>query len=156
MSNYSTTYRTDLGLIKITASDKGLTGLLFDAKFDINLLSVDHPVLSEALKQLEEYFNGNRKDFTLPLDIQGTEFQIQVWEAVTKIGYGRTATYLDIARSIQNVKAVRAVGLANGKNPTPIIIPCHRIIGSNGKLIGYGGGLWRKEWLLKHEGAILI
>lgn len=156
MSDYSIIFESALGLIKLTASDKGLTGLLFDAKPDKKANNPDHPILSGALKQLNEYFQGKRKDFDISPDIDGTDFQMKVWDAVAKIGYGSIASYQDIANSIKNPKGVRAVGLANGKNPIPIIIPCHRIIGSDGNLTGYGGGLWRKEWLLRHEGAILI
>ena len=156
MSDYSLTFESALGLIQLTASTKGLTGLLFDAVPDEKSNNIDHPILSNALNQLDEYFQGKRKEFSIPLDMNGTEFQMRVWNAVAKIGYGSLATYQDIANSIKNPKGVRAVGLANSKNPIPIIIPCHRIIGSNGKLTGYGGGLWRKEWLLRHEGAILL
>ena len=156
MSNFSTILDSNIGPIQLTASDKGLTGLIFDAKFSNDSSGSNHPILNEARKQLDEYFQGKRKEFNIPLDMNGTEFQMKVWNALAKIGYGTTATYQDIANSIKNTKSVRAVGLANGKNPIPIIIPCHRIIGSNGKLTGYGGGLWRKEWLLRHEGAILI
>lgn len=156
MSDFSTILDSNIGPIQLTASDKGLTGLIFDAKSDTGLTGNNHPILNEARKQLDEYFQGKLKEFNMPLDMSGTEFQMKVWNAVTKIGYGSTASYQDIANAIANSKSVRAVGLANGKNPIPIIIPCHRIIGSNGKLTGYGGGLWRKEWLLRHEGAILV
>ncbi len=155
MSDFSTILDSSIGPIQLTASDKGISGLIFDAKSDTGSTGDTHPILNEARKQLDEYFQGKRKEFNIPLDMSGTAFQMKVWHAVTKIGYGTTATYLDIAKAIKNTKSVRAVGLANGKNPIPIIIPCHRIIGANGKLTGYGGGLWRKEWLLRHEGAIL-
>ena len=156
MKTFSTILESALGPIKLTASDAGLASLEFAAKTDTGSVDPKHPVLIDALNQLDEYFQGKRKNFTIPLDMSGTEFQMKVWDAVAKIGYGAVASYQDIANSINNAKAVRAVGLANGKNPIPIIIPCHRIIGSNGKLTGYGGGLWRKEWLLRQEGAILV
>jgi methylated-DNA-[protein]-cysteine S-methyltransferase len=156
MSFFSNILDSNIGPIQLTASDTGLTGLIFDAKSDNGSSGSNHSILNEARKQLDEYFQGKRKEFNIPLDMNGTEFQMKVWNAVAKIEYGTTATYQDIANSIKNAKSVRAVGLANGKNPIPIIIPCHRIIGSNGKLTGYSGGLWRKEWLLRHEGAILI
>ena len=105
---------------------------------------------------MKEYFQGKRKVFNLIFDLAGTPFQKKVWDTVLHVGYGQVRTYQDIAKNVHNPKGVRAVGLANGKNPIPIIILCHRIIGSNGKLMGYGGGLWRKEWLLRHEGAILL
>jgi len=100
---------------------------------------------------LDEYFKGQRFTFTFPYSVEGTNFQKQVWQALTKIGYAEIGTYKTIALSINNEKAIRAVGNANGKNKLSIVIPCHRIIGSNGTLTGYAGGLWRKEWLLQHE-----
>ncbi len=97
-----------------------------------------------------------RTTFDLPLDLRGTDFQKQVWTQLLTVPYGRTVSYQLIADAIGNPKAVRAVGAANGQNPISVIVPCHRIIGSDGQLVGYGGGLWRKEWLLKHEGALLL
>ncbi len=125
------------------------TCLQYPGKF-IGAVSVD-PALEECVAQLDQYFKGTRKDFSLKLALEGTEFQQQVWRELSNIPYGQTASYLDIARAIGNEQAVRAVGAANGQNPISIIIPCHRVIGSDGKLTGYGGGLWRKEWLLTHE-----
>ena len=101
--------------------------------------------------QLNEYFTGNRKTFNLKLNPQGTEFQKKVWEALQNVPYGKTITYLEQSKVLGNVKAIRAVAGANGKNPISIVIPCHRIIGSDGSLTGYAGGLWRKKWLLEHE-----
>jgi len=105
-------------------------------------------------RQLREYFAGERREFDVPLALEGTPFQRRVWDALLDVGYGRTATYADIARAIGQPKAVRAVGLANGRNPIPIIVPCHRIIGSDGTLTGYGGGLPIKRKLLELEGVI--
>ena len=105
----------------------------------------------DARQQLNEYFAGERKEFDLPLALKGTEFQLEVLEELKKIPYGETTSYGDIAKRIGRPKAVRAVGAANGRNPIPIIVPCHRVIGSNGQLVGYGGGLERKRWLLEHE-----
>ncbi len=105
---------------------------------------------------MDEYFNKKRKKFDLPLQPQGTNFQKAVWDALLEVPYGTTVSYFDIAKKVDNPKAVRAAGGANGKNPITIIIPCHRIIGSNGKLVGYGGGLWRKKWLLQHEQNLLV
>lgn len=110
-------------------------------------------VLVDCFNQLDEYFKGLRHEFTFPYIFEGTRFQKTVWNALTKIPYAKTGSYKDIAVSIGNEKAIRAVGSANGKNKLNIVIPCHRIIGSNGKLTGYRGGLWRKEWLLKHESS---
>ena len=117
-----------------------------------------HPLLEEVQRQLDAYFAGELRCFDLPLDLEGTPFQRQVWQQLLSVGYGQTASYQEIAVAIDNPKAVRAVGAANGRNPVAIIVPCHRIIGSGGraKLTGYGGGLWRKEWLLRHEGVLLV
>ncbi len=108
-------------------------------------------IIREAANQLEEYLNGNRKEFTIKLAPAGTDFQQKVWQLVEAVPFGETDSYLSIAKQSGSEKNTRAVGLANGKNPIPIIIPCHRIIGSNGKLTGYAGGLERKRWLLHHE-----
>ena len=117
-----------------------------------------HPLLDEVQRQLAAYFAGDLRYFDLPLALDGTPFQRQVWQQLLSVGYGHTASYQAIAHAIDNPKAVRAVGAANGRNPVAIIVPCHRIIGSGGrpKLTGYGGGLWRKEWLLRHEGVLLV
>jgi methylated-DNA-[protein]-cysteine S-methyltransferase len=112
--------------------------------------SVPH-VLLECYEQVHEYFEGKREAFTFRYAYSGTPFQESVWNSLTNISYAQTASYMHIAKSIENEKAIRAVGSANGKNKLSIVVPCHRIIGSNGKLTGYAGGLWRKEWLLNHE-----
>jgi methylated-DNA-[protein]-cysteine S-methyltransferase len=114
----------------------------------------DDPYMFSVFTQLKEYFNLKRKKFYVPLDIEGTEFQKKVWNALQKIPYGKTVSYKDIAEAIGNVKSVRAVGRANGKNPVPIIIPCHRVIEHSGKLGGYSGGLGIKEKLLELEGSM--
>ena len=148
-------YSSEIGMIELVGTEQGLLSIRFlqgDAA-----VQIDAPeCLRVCVTQLDEYFRGTRQEFSVPLDIQGTDFEKQVWNAVAAIPYGTTRSYLDIAKTIGNPKAVRAVGLANGKNPLPIIIPCHRVIGSNGSLTGYGGGIWRKKWLLKHEGACLF
>lgn len=113
--------------------------------------STQNQTLDEARQQLDEYMQGNRQSFDLPLAPEGTDFQKQVWQKLTGIVYGDTCSYLDIATQIGNTKAVRAVGAANGKNPLSIVVPCHRVIGSSGKLTGYAGGLSRKAWLLDLE-----
>jgi methylated-DNA-[protein]-cysteine S-methyltransferase len=112
----------------------------------------DERVLRETANQLNEYFSGKRRKFELPLKFSGTEFQQRVWHALTEIPFGETRTYSQLARHIGNPAACRAVGLANGKNPIAVIVPCHRVIGADGSLTGFGGGLPRKEWLLGHEG----
>ncbi len=119
-------------------------------------MSGAHPLLEEVQRQLAAYFAGELRRFDLPLALDGTVFQRRVWQRLLSVEYGETASYQTIADSIGNPKAVRAVGAANGRNPVAIVVPCHRIVGSSGQLIGYGGGLWRKEWLLRHEGALLI
>ena len=113
------------------------------------------PVIKEAFRQLSEYFSGNRKTFNLPLLLKGTDFQKQVWQALLKIPFGETRSYKQIAEAIGNPKAVRAVGMANNKNPLLIVVPCHRVIGANGKLVGYAVGLDKKEYLLRLEGSLL-
>ncbi len=145
-------YQSPIGLVEIVATDDRVERLKF---VDKRQPSASHltPVLKTCVGQIDEYFKGTRKKFSIDLLLDGTDFQQSVWRQLQKIPYGRTASYGDIARAIGNPKACRAVGLANGKNPVSIIVPCHRIIGSNGALTGYGGGLWRKEWLLKHENA---
>ena len=111
--------------------------------------------LEDLSTQLGEYFSGKRKTFDYPLAPKGTEFQLAVWNALLEIPYGDTTTYAELARRIGRPSAVRAVGAANGANPIPIVVPCHRIIGTSGTLVGYGGGLDRKRWLLEHEGVLL-
>ena len=107
--------------------------------------------LKKVCSQLRQYFNGSRTDFDIELKPQGTQFQLQVWNQLMKIKYGQVTTYLNLAKDLGDRGLLRAVGGANGSNPIAIIIPCHRVIGANGKLVGYGGGLWRKKWLLTHE-----
>jgi methylated-DNA-[protein]-cysteine S-methyltransferase len=147
-------YQSEIGLLEIVGQEAGLVSLRFverEADEDYhnppNLL----PVMVQCLHQLDEYFQAKRKAFELPLAPAGTDFQKKVWAQLLKIPYGETVSYMDIARAIGDEKSIRAVGTANGANPIAIVVPCHRVIGSNGKLIGYGGGVWRKEWLLNHE-----
>ncbi len=144
---------TPLGLLKITASQKGVRSVVF-----VEQASVSEPnKLTDAVAdQLTHYFEGSLTQFDLPLEPQGTTFQQQVWQQLNAIDYGKVCSYRDIATAINNPKSVRAVGAANGKNPISIIVPCHRVIGANGALTGYAGGLERKAWLLRHEGALLV
>jgi O-6-methylguanine DNA methyltransferase len=109
------------------------------------------PVLTQALAELEAYFLGERTTFSLPLQLEGTPFQRRVWDRLLRVPYGRTTTYRDLAAAVGNPRATRAVGGANHRNPISIVVPCHRVVGADGGLTGYGGGLWRKEWLLRHE-----
>lgn len=151
----TTVYDSPIGLIEIRGSEKGIAYLGFKNRRAATVQPLSLPVtpsgLRDCVRQLDEYFCGRRRTFSLKLDLRGTEFQEKVWQKVAGIPYGRTATYKDIARSVGKEKAVRAVGGANHANPIPIIVPCHRVVGSGGKLTGYGGGLWRKYWLLEHE-----
>jgi len=145
-------YDTTIGKIGIAEDGTFITNVYFEdekgAK-DANL--IETPLLKEAAKQINEYFNGDRKNFELPISPFGTEFQQSVWKALQEIPYGETRSYKEIAIAVGNEKACRAVGMANNKNPISIIIPCHRVIGTNGKLVGYAGGLKIKDYLLNME-----
>jgi len=143
--------------IIIQATENGVSYVGFYPKTHYTHTPIEQVTNEPALicaKQLNEYFNGRRTSFNVPLDTHGTPFQNSVWQALLSVPFGKTSTYGDIAQLLNNPKAVRAVGAANGKNPISIIVPCHRIIGANAKLTGYAGGLARKQWLLKHEGLI--
>ncbi|HBC97419.1 MAG TPA: methylated-DNA--[protein]-cysteine methyltransferase [Clostridium sp.] len=146
-------YNTVIGRICIVENEKSITNLYFENSFHKVRYDIveETPLLKKANLELEEYFNGSRKLFDLPLAPEGTEFQKKVWSALGKIPYGETRSYKEIAMAVGNPKAFRAVGMANNRNPIPIFIPCHRVIGSNGDLVGYGGGLNLKEKLLKIE-----
>jgi methylated-DNA-[protein]-cysteine S-methyltransferase len=142
-----------LGIVEFKASDTGITQAIFcgDKKGQVNA----NYITELCKKQLLEYFKGIRTEFNVPLDPQGTEFQKTVWICLSQIPYGEIYTYLDIAKMVNRPKGSQAVGGANGRNPISIIVPCHRVIGSNGSLTGYAGGVERKLWLLKHEGVEL-
>jgi methylated-DNA-[protein]-cysteine S-methyltransferase len=139
-----------VGWLEITTSADSLMKISFVEQTEIDSI-IQPKILQKTEAQLKEYFEGTRKSFQLKLNPTGTEFQKRVWDFVENIAFGTTASYLDIAKLTGSPKNTRAVGLANGKNPIPIVIPCHRIIGSNGKLTGYAGGLERKRRLLQHE-----
>ncbi len=146
-------YESPVGIIEIVGTADAVCSIMFLERDRVmNRIQEGTPkFLADCLDQLDQYFKGERYEFTFPYTFEGTDFQKTVWNALTRIPYAETGSYKDLAVSIGNEKAVRAVGSANGKNRLNIVIPCHRIIGSNGKLTGYGGGLWRKEWLLQHE-----
>jgi methylated-DNA-[protein]-cysteine S-methyltransferase len=152
--------QSPVGKLRLAGSDRGLASVLWETKWlkSANMEAREdskHPVLVEAARQLDQYFAGKRKTFDLKLEFIGTEFQKRVWEELLKIPFGETRTYGEIARRLGNVKAMRAVGAANGRNPIPIIAPCHRVIGASGDLVGFGGGLRIKEYLINFErGAI--
>jgi methylated-DNA-[protein]-cysteine S-methyltransferase len=150
MKTYKTFYKSPLGPIKIVGNRDSILSLDFVEKElpgDIEPPSC----LTSCVKQIDEYFRCRRKEFLLNLEPRGTKFQRLVWRQLEKIPFGEMVTYADIADAVGNPRAYRAVGNANGKNPISIVIPCHRVIGSDGSLTGYGGGLWRKQWLLEHE-----
>lgn len=159
MSCVYKTIQSPVGLLKLVGSDAGLAAVLWEhedprrVRLEADLEDAHHPVLVEAERQLNEYFAGKRKSFTVKLDYRGTPFQKKVWDALLGIPFGETRTYGELARQIGNPAAMRAVGAANGKNPIAIIGPCHRVIGSTGKLTGFAGGLEAKALLLRLEGG---
>ena len=157
MTQTYTRLATPVGELLLTASNDALTGVWFSPfKVRKEWIAGDrHPILVRASEQLTEYFAGTRTTFDLPLDPVGSAFEQSVWDLLRAIPYGTTTSYGDLARRLGDVKQSRAVGAANGKNPIPIIVPCHRVVGVNGDLTGFGGGLDRKRWLLEHEGALL-
>lgn len=148
---------TPVGELKLVASERGLAGILWEnddphrTRFLPQTRDDDHPILVETARQLGEYFAGARRGFELPLDFAGTDFQKKVWQALVAIPFGETRSYSQIAREIGHPLAVRAVGAANGRNPLSIVAPCHRVIGANGKLTGFAGGLTVKAFLLALE-----
>ena len=140
---------TPLGIAAITGNVHGVSEITV---LDEGEVSAQIPVfLRDAVQQLQEYFNSQRTDFTFKLNPKGTDFQQKVWNALLDIPFGKTRSYLEQAKILGDVKAIRAVASANGRNPLWIVVPCHRVIGSDGSLTGYAGGLWRKKWLLEHE-----
>jgi methylated-DNA-[protein]-cysteine S-methyltransferase len=143
-------YKSPIGVIEVAGTERGVLSLDFadGAKAHAGRAV---PVLAECLNEIDEYFRGRRKVFALALDLRGTDFQKAVWGELLKVPFGKTTTYGAIARALGKGKAMRAVGGANHRNPVSIIVPCHRVVGADGSLTGYGGGLWRKEWLLAHE-----
>ncbi|WP_136468166.1 methylated-DNA--[protein]-cysteine S-methyltransferase [Flagellimonas onchidii] len=144
--------QTSIGLAKFEGDEKGLAS--------IKVLDGNKPngitpeVLVEAVSQFQEYFEGKRQYFDLKLNPSGTDFQKNVWKLLQEIPYGKTVSYLELSKKLGDPKAIRAVASANGKNPLWIVVPCHRVIGSNGDLVGYAGGLHRKKWLLEHESPV--
>lgn len=144
---------TPLGPMMLEADDNGITRAEFTWMENLPETTTN-PILNECAVELVEYFNEKRMFFTVPLSLSGTEFQMKVWEKLQEIPYGETTTYLKMARALGDEKSIRAAASANGKNPIAIIVPCHRVIGTNGDLVGYAGGLDKKKWLLEHEGAI--
>lgn len=159
-------YNSPIGKIEITGNDEGIISVFFiEENIDKSpsLLASDNfnkkessKVITDCIQQLDEYFASTRRQFELKLNPEGTAFQKKVWSKLIKIPYGKTKSYLDIAKQIGDANANRAVGNANAKNPVSIIVPCHRVIGNTGELVGYSGGMWRKEWLLNHENSAVF
>lgn len=143
---------TPLGTAKIKGDEEGVSVISILQEGEI---STEIPLeLKEAVKQLNDYFEGKRTNFTFQINPKGTDFQKKVWNALLKIPYGKTISYLDLSKQLGDIKAIRAVASANGKNPLWIVVPCHRVIGTDGSLTGYAGGLWRKKWLIEHENPV--
>ena len=141
--------KTPLGIAKIMGDENGISVISVSNE---GIISAIIPiVLQEAFSQLNDYFEGKRTDFNFKLNPSGTEFQQKVWKGLLEIPFGKTMSYLELSKKLGDVKAIRAVASANGKNPLWIVVPCHRVIGTDGSLTGYAGGLWRKKWLLEHE-----
>lgn len=149
-------FNSPLGWLELVASDHALTVIQYLNNKPNPVQTPQHPVFEQTTNQLSRYFNNELKHFTIPVSTEGTPFQKTVWEALRSIPFGSTITYGKLAKRLGDPNKVRAVGRANGKNPIPIIIPCHRVIGSDKKLTGYAGGIERKRFLLEHEGAILL
>ena len=159
-THWHITIDSPIGPLGLVATDQGLRAVSWrgeqtSVELPTDMLEgSDHPVLARAADQLAEYFDGDRTSFDLPLDLRGTDFQVAAWRALGDIPYGTTRSYSEQAALIGRPKAVRAIGQANGRNPVPIVLPCHRVIGANGSLVGFGGGLDTKAILLQHEGAL--
>jgi methylated-DNA-[protein]-cysteine S-methyltransferase len=143
--------KTPLGIAKIIGDEYGISAISTLDEGEIS--DTIQPVLQEAVTQLQDYFNGKRTHFTFKINPKGTPFQQKVWEELCQIPFGKTISYLDLAKKLGDPKVIRAAATANGKNPLWIAVPCHRVIGTDGSLTGYAGGLWRKQWLLEHESA---
>lgn len=141
--------KTPLGIATIIGDEKGIS--VISVADEGALSSVIPAVLQEAVSQLNDYFEGKRTDFDFVLNPKGTDFQQRVWKGLLEIPFGKSMSYMDLSKKLGDVKAIRAVASANGKNPLWIVVPCHRVIGTDGSLTGYAGGLWRKKWLLEHE-----
>jgi len=141
--------KTPLGTARITGDENGICEISILSE---GVVSKKIPaVLKESVKQLNEYFDGKRTGFDFAINPKGTDFQQKVWQELLNIPFGKTVSYMDITKKLGDVKAIRAVASANGRNPLWIVVPCHRVIGTDGSLTGYAGGLWRKKWLLEHE-----
>jgi methylated-DNA-[protein]-cysteine S-methyltransferase len=150
MEIYHHIFNSPIGPLGLTGTEEHISAIIFDPP----VIIPDDPlpdVFRQCIAELEAYFGGSRQAFNFPMQQRGTDFQQTVWQQLLSIPYGSTISYLQLAKQINNPKSIRAVGTANGSNHLPIVVPCHRVIGSNGSLTGFGGGIWRKKWLLEHE-----
>ncbi len=159
MREYQALLPSPIGNLVIAGTESAVTSILFSDQENLHDIATSEmislpQVLHCCITRLQEYFEGTRQNFDIPLAQKGTAFQQLVWENLLTIPYAKTCSYLELARKIGNAKSIRAVGTTNGKNQLSIVVPCHRVIGSDGSLTGYGGGLWRKKWLLEHERKI--
>ena len=162
METLTAYYNSPIGTLSIKSYGDSIAEILFVNSWKgdtVNEDEVDYavpksPIIKKCIRQLDQYFAGKRKNFDLRLTFSGSAFQRQVWNELMNIPYGKHISYMTLSKKIENVKAIRAVGTANGSNKICIVVPCHRVIGSNGDLVGYGGDLWRKKWLLDHEARI--
>lgn len=151
MNFFKTPYNSPVGKLQIVCSDEALCAVTFLKENEQEERTETNDLTQLSCKQLDEYFSGVRQLFQIPISQRGTTFQSKVWSLLESIPYGKTISYMDLSKSYGDVKAIRAVAAANGKNNLAIIVPCHRVIGTNRTLTGYAGGLWRKQWLLSHE-----
>lgn len=145
-----TYYSTPIGIVRITADENFITSVHFMDE-EVNVRPPETPLLELAIQQMEEYFAGNRRIFDFPIKQVGSGFQQEVWQCLQTIGYGKTISYAQQSKLMNNPLAIRAIAVANGKNHLAIVVPCHRVIGSDGNLTGYASGVWRKKWLIEHE-----
>lgn len=162
METLTAYYNSPIGIISIKSYGDSIAELLFANSWKGNTVNEDEveytvpqsPIIKKCSRQLDQYFAGKRRNFDLRLTFSGSAFQRQVWNELLNIPYGKHISYMELSKRIENIKAIRAVGTANGCNKICIVVPCHRVIGSNGEMVGYGGDLWRKKWLLDHEAKI--
>jgi methylated-DNA-[protein]-cysteine S-methyltransferase len=148
---FSTYYQSPVGLLRIIGSEHFISAIHFIDNLEDPATQNPSPIVIQCVEQLIQYFNGERRKFEFPIHQQGTAFQEKVWDELLGIPFGKTISYLELARRLGDTKVIRAAASANGRNNISVVVPCHRVIGSNNELIGYGGGLWRKKWLLDHE-----
>jgi methylated-DNA-[protein]-cysteine S-methyltransferase len=152
-TSFTSYYSSPIGWIEITATGEGITSVLFVEKQTAAVSESLPECITKCQTQLDEYFKGTRRTFDLPLIVKGTQFQMQVWEELAHIPYGKLTTYKALAHKLKTPAAIRAIGNANSRNQLCLIIPCHRVVGSDTNLVGYAGGIWRKEWLIEHEAS---